>query len=126
RRKDLDFRGRIDVRQDPAQGTISFSDDGIGLTPEDAEKYLGTVGSGLTGMIKRSQPVPDSAGGSGDRGDLIGQFGVGLFSAFMLADRMIVESRHDDADSGILWEAGAGTEIDLSPSDRSTPGTTVT
>lgn len=126
RRKDLDFRGRIDVRQDPAQGTISFSDDGIGLTPEDAEKYLGTVGSGLTGMIKRSQPVPDSAGGSGDRGDLIGQFGVGLFSAFMLADRMIVESRHDDADSGILWEAGAGTEIALSPSDRSTPGTTVT
>lgn len=126
RRTELDFRGRIDVRQNPAEGTISFSDDGIGLTPEDAEKYLGTVGSGITGLIKRSQPVPDSAGGSGDRGDLIGQFGVGLFSAFMLADRLIVESRHDNAESGIRWEAGAGTEIELSPSERSTPGTTVT
>ncbi|WP_437226893.1 ATP-binding protein [Planctomicrobium sp. SH661] len=126
RRTNLEFRGRIDVRQNPEQGTISFSDDGIGLTPEDAELYLGTVGSGITGMIKRSDPVPDSAGAMGDRGDLIGQFGVGLLSAFMLADKLIVESRHENARTGVRWEAGAGTEIELSETDRIIPGTTVT
>jgi len=126
RRTDLEFRGRIDVRQNPSEGTLSFSDDGIGLTPEDAELYLGTVGAGITGMINRSESVPESAGAMGDRGDLIGQFGVGLFSAFMLADRLIVESRHENASTGICWEAGPGTEIELSTIDRVVPGTTVT
>ncbi|SFH69090.1 HSP90 family protein [Planctomicrobium piriforme] len=126
RRTDLDFRGRIDVVQNADEHTISFQDDGIGLTPEDAEDYLGTVGAGITGLIKRSGDVPDSAGGLGDRGDLIGQFGVGLFSAFMLADRIVVESRHDAADHGIRWEAGAGTEIELMELDRAAPGTVVT
>lgn len=126
RRTDLEFRGRIDVRQNEEAGTLSFSDDGIGLTPQDAEQYLGTVGAGLTGMIKRSETVPDSAGAQGDRGDLIGQFGVGLFSAFMLADRLIVESRHEQSETGIRWEAGAGTEIELSSIERADSGTTVT
>jgi len=126
RRTDLEFRGRIDIRQNPESGTISFSDDGIGLTVNDAETYLGTVGSGLTGLIKHADQVPDSAGALGDRGDLIGQFGVGLFSAFMLADRLIVESRHEQEATGVRWEAGPGTEIELSPIARELPGTTVT
>ncbi len=126
RRQDLDFRGRIDVSQNPENHTITFHDDGIGLTPKDAEDYLGTVGSGITGLIKRSAEVPDTAGGVGDRGDLIGQFGVGLFSAFMLADRLTVSSRHGSAESGVLWEAGAGTEISIAYIDRGEPGTSVT
>ncbi|WP_437192088.1 ATP-binding protein [Planctomicrobium sp. SH527] len=126
RRQDLDFRGRIDVEQDAERHTITFHDDGIGLTPEDAEDYLGTVGSGITGLIKRSGDVPETSGGIGDRGDLIGQFGVGLFSAFMLADRLTVSSRHSSAESGVLWEAGAGTEISIAYIDRGMPGTSVT
>jgi HSP90 family molecular chaperone len=64
------------------------------------------------------------AGGDGD--GLIGQFGIGLFSAFMIADRLAVESRKTGASAGIRWEAGAGTDIELSPCDRDGPGTTVT
>jgi len=126
RRTDLEFRGRIDVLQDPERLSIAFCDDGIGLTPEDAEEYLGTVGAGITGLIKRSDEVPDSAGALGDRGDLIGQFGVGLLSAFMLADRLVVESRHHDSPVGVCWEAGAGTEIELATTDREETGTRVT
>ncbi|WP_437186395.1 hypothetical protein SH668x_003546 [Planctomicrobium sp. SH668] len=126
RRSDLEFRGRIHVRQNAELGTLSFTDDGIGLTPEDAENYLGTVGAGITGMIKRSEPVPESAGGLGDRGDLIGQFGVGLFSAFMLADGLIVESRNEHAKTGVRWETGQGTEIYISEIPRETLGTTIT
>ncbi|MCA9079045.1 MAG: ATP-binding protein [Planctomycetaceae bacterium] len=125
RRRELSFQGRIDVRLDPEAGTMSFADDGIGLSAVEAEDYLGTLGIGITGLIKRGQPLPQGAVG-GDRSDLIGQFGVGLFSAFMLADRLTVESRREEDAEGIRWSAGAGTEIDLASCVRETPGTTVT
>ncbi len=126
RRNDLDFKGRIDVIQNGEARTLTFHDDGIGLTPEDAEDYLGTVGTGITGLIKRRGEIPGTTGLVGDRGDLIGQFGVGLFSAFMLADKITVSSRHELAKSGVLWEAGTGTEIQISETDRLEPGTSVT
>lgn len=125
RRSDLSFQGRIDVRQDDTAGTLSFHDDGVGLTPDEAENYLGTLGLGITGLIKRGEAMPHLSQG-GDQGDLIGQFGVGLFSAFMLADRLIVESKNEQSAEAIRWEAGPGTDIELSSSQRSTPGTTVT
>lgn len=167
RKRDLTFQGRIDIEQDPENHTLRFSDDGVGLSPEEAERYLGTLGLGITGLIKRGRPVysldevaaelsavadeksgseapaehadsaasgtPDAGapattaegvGGGGD--DLIGQFGVGLFSAFMLAERVTVESRKIDCEQAVHWEAGAGTDIILSSSDRSTSGTTIT
>lgn len=124
RRADLGFQGRIDVAANTDLGTLSFTDDGIGLSPEDAEQYLGTLGIGITGLIKRGEPLAGL--GVRDKGDLIGQFGVGLFSAFMLADRLVVESRRADLAEGVRWEAGPGTEITLSSCERPAPGTTVT
>lgn len=125
RRTDLSFQGRIDVRQKPEAGELTFSDDGVGLTVEDAEKYLGTVGLGVTGLLKRGE-LSQQNGSRGDHGDLIGQFGVGLFSAFMLAEKLIVESRNANASEAVRWEAGASTDISLSSSERSEPGTTMT
>lgn len=125
-RKDLSFQGRIDVRQDAERGTLSFTDDGVGLTHDEAEKYLGTLGTGMTGLIKRGEMPNETQPGGGDQGELIGQFGVGLFSAFMLADRLVVETRSDHDSEAVRWEAGAATEIRLSRCHRSVPGTTVT
>lgn len=122
RRTDLSFQGRIDVRQDADAGIISITDNGVGLTAEEAEQYLGTLGSGITGLIKRAEAESHAQ----PQGGLIGQFGVGLFSAFMLSDELIVESRRDMDTPGVLWVAGAGTEIQISELDRETPGTTVT
>jgi HSP90 family molecular chaperone len=137
RKRDLSFQGRIDIRQDAEKHTLRFSDDGVGLSPDEAERYLGTLGIGITGLIKRGRPVhsldevaaemtdvAERASGAGD--DLIGQFGVGLFSAFMLAERVTVESRKIDCDEAVHWEAGPGTDIVLSSSDRTAPGTTIT
>ncbi|WP_422928023.1 ATP-binding protein [Singulisphaera sp. PoT] len=123
RHKDLSYKGRIDIEQDPAGGTLKFHDDGIGLTADEAETYLSTLGIGITGLIKGRGSV--AVRPSGDAGSLIGQFGVGLFSAFMVADRLVVESRRSDASEGVRWEAGAGTDITLSSCERETPGTTV-
>jgi len=125
RQIDLSFLGRITIQQDPDSNTLSFTDDGIGLTADEAEKFLGTLGVGITGMIRRGRlDLPESA--RADGGSLIGQFGVGLFSAFMLADKIVVESRKCDGSSAVRWEAGVGTEVELSSSSREDFGTTVT
>jgi hypothetical protein len=123
RRRELTYQGRIDVEQDPAQAILRFHDDGIGLSPEEAEQYLSTLGVGLTGLLKKGQ---SATGPAGSADGLIGQFGIGLFSAFLLAERLVVESRRADVAEAVRWEAGAATDIELSSSPRSEPGTTVT
>ncbi|TWT93294.1 ATP-binding protein [Stieleria varia] len=125
RSRDLSFQGRIDIVQDAENGTITFTDDGIGLSAEEAESYLGTLGIGITGLLKGrgSEEARQSVSGSGD--ELIGQFGIGLFSAFMLADQLVVESRKSDDVEPVRWVAGAGTEIELSPCERDKNGTSV-
>lgn len=125
RQIDLTFLGRITIRQDAEAQTLSFTDDGIGLTADEAEKYLGTLGVGITGLIRRGR-INTAESARSDGGSLIGQFGVGLFSAFMLADKIIVESRKSDGSQAVRWEAGVGTEVELSSSSREELGTTVT
>jgi HSP90 family molecular chaperone len=125
RKKELSYRGRIDIEQDASAHTLRFHDDGIGLTVAEAEKYLSTLGVGVTGLLKKGQSAAVSPELAGDGEGLIGQFGIGLFSAFMLADRVVVESRRLDAPEGVRWEAGAGTEIVIGPCDRAEPGTSV-
>ena len=125
RSRDLSFRGRIDIQQNAADGTLTFSDDGIGLNADDAEQFLGTLGIGITGLLKGRGSDEQREAINGDGDHLIGQFGIGLFSAFMLADRLVVESRREDWEEGIRWEAGPGTSIQLSSSDRTEVGTSV-
>ncbi|MFN9721390.1 MAG: ATP-binding protein, partial [Planctomycetota bacterium] len=125
RSRDLNFRGRIDIRQDAEAGTLTFTDDGIGLNADEAEKYLGTLGIGITGLLKGRGTDGQRDDVTGDSDHLIGQFGIGLFSAFMLADRLVVESRREDFSEAIRWEAGPGTNIQLSSCERSEPGTSV-
>jgi len=122
RQRDLNFTGRIDIRQDAEAEVLQFHDDGIGLTPAEAEEYLGTLGLGMTGLVKK-RLVP---GGEEAVEGLIGQFGVGLFSAFLLTRRLVVDSLAAVGGEAVRWEAGADTQVQLGPSDRTTVGTTVT
>lgn len=130
RARDLTYQGRIDVTMDEAKRTIAFTDNGIGLSPAEAEEYLGTLGVGVTGLIKKGftaeQPDAETPASKKDGSTLIGQFGIGLFSGFMLADRIVVDSLRFEGEQAVRWEAGAGTNIELSESDRKEVGTTVT
>jgi molecular chaperone HtpG len=126
RNTDLEYQGKIDVQQDTSQRTLTFSDDGVGLNATDAETYLGTLGIGITGLLKGRGTDQQRSQIHGDSNGLIGQFGIGLFSAFLLADRLVVESRRTAEEDAIRWEAGPGTEILLSNSERTTTGTSVT
>lgn len=125
RQNELDYQGRIDIIQSPDDRTLTFIDDGVGLSFEDAEEYLGTLGIGITGLLKGGDTElgTEKTTNSGD--DLIGQFGIGMFSAFMLADRITVESRRSDCEKGVRWQTGAGTEITISEIEVANPGTRV-
>lgn len=127
RRATLDYHGRIDVEQDAAAGVLRFVDDGVGITADEAERYLSTLGIGITGLVRGRRAGTGAAAppAGGDDGNLIGMFGVGLFSAFMIADRVVIESRPADSDEAVRWEAGAGSEVVLSGIARDRPGTTV-
>lgn len=118
RASDLGFLGSIRIRLDAEACSLSFTDDGIGLSIAEAEAYLGTLGTGLSGLLKRER----TGGASG----IIGQFGIGLFSAFLLAETIVVESRKSADEPAVRWQAGAGTSILVGLGERATPGTTVT
>ncbi len=123
RREQLGFSGKIRFVQNLEEGLLSIEDDGIGLNAEEAEKYLGTLGVGITGLLRRESAVNRSENYSDG---LIGQFGIGLLSAFLLSDRIVVESlRYGEDAVPIRWEADSSTIIRLSQGTRTTPGTTV-
>lgn len=123
RKSDLEYSGRIDIVQLPEQGILEIHDDGIGLSAEEAEAYLGTLGIGITGLLKGTHPSAEDS--TARESGLIGQFGIGLFSAFMLADEIEVISRRAGQESAVRWRAGAGTDIQLASAQRDSVGTTV-
>ncbi|MDR1054033.1 MAG: ATP-binding protein [Planctomycetaceae bacterium] len=120
------WQGQIRFTQNRNAGTLTIEDNGIGLNPDEAEKYLSTLGVGITGMLRRSANVQGESQ-SFRSGELIGQFGIGLLSAFLLCDRIVVESlRLGDEQIPICWEADSSTVIKLSRGEKTTVGTKIT
>jgi molecular chaperone HtpG len=117
--RDLEIRIEADVKN----GTLSIRDNGIGMTREDAIANLGTIARSGTAEFFRSlsgDQQKDSA--------LIGQFGVGFYSAFIVADRVEVVSRKAGAaaDAGVRWESSAEGDFTVETVTRAERGTTVT
>jgi hypothetical protein len=117
RMAELDYTGSIRVRRDAGALTLVFEDDGVGLDEAEAERYLGTVGVSLTGAVKRT------AGGGGG---LIGQFGIGLLSAFLIARSIRVDSWRGPGSEPVVWIAGDGADIQIGRGERDRRGTAVT
>jgi len=112
----------IRIEADQAAGTLSISDNGIGMTRDEAIANLGTIARSGTAEFFRSL--------SGDQqkdSQLIGQFGVGFYSAFIVADRVEVLSRKAGlpAESGVHWESSADGEFTVETVTRPQRGTTV-
>lgn len=122
RSTELSFMGRIELQCSAENQTISVIDDGVGISVQDAEDYLGTLGRGLSGILKKNLKKTQGK----DRSEIIGQFGVGLFSGFLLADKIVVESRKSLGEDAVHWEAGSGTNISIGVGSREKTGTTVT
>ena len=112
---------RIDA--DPKAGTVTITDNGIGMTREEAVANLGTIARSGTAEFFRSLP-----GDEQKASQLIGQFGVGFYSAFIVAERVEVHTRRAGAppEAGVRWESRADGEFTVEDLTLAKRGTTVT
>jgi molecular chaperone HtpG len=110
----------IRVSHDKDARTVVFEDDGIGMTETEVVDHLGTIAkSGTREFLAQA--------GEGQGPKLIGQFGLGFYSAFMVADRVTVDTRSAMPDSRpVRWESGGKGTFDVSESDREARGTRIT
>ncbi|MCF7927796.1 MAG: molecular chaperone HtpG [Spirochaetales bacterium] len=120
--KNMNFEPRIDIEFDQEnQKTLTVKDNGIGMNEEDLAENLGTIArSGTKNFL--SQLTGDAKKDS----NLIGQFGVGFYSSFMVADKVDVISRKAGEDQAWLWTSDGQGEYEIIPVERESQGTTVT
>ncbi len=114
---------RITVTLDADAKTLTVSDNGIGMTEEELIRYLGNIAlSGALDFInKYENEQKEGEGGSG----IIGHFGLGFYSAFMVADTVEVISRSYQAESAVRWVCHAEGDYELFPADRGGRGTDI-
>ena len=110
----------IRVSFDKDNRTLTISDNGIGMTAEELEKNLGTIAHSGSQEFKT-----ENAESQGNDVDIIGQFGVGFYSAFMVASRVRVVSRAFGSDEASVWESDGLEGYTIEPAERATHGTDV-
>ncbi len=118
--KSLPFNPRIDLELDEEKKTLTISDTGIGMNEEDLTSNLGTIArSGTKNFL--SQLSGDAKKDS----NLIGQFGVGFYSVFMVADKVEVVSRKAGEEQAWRWVSDGKSGFDIEPAERAVAGTTL-
>lgn len=119
--KPADYKGRVDVIVDSEHKTITFQDNGIGMTAEEVEKYINQIAfSGATDFINKYK---DKANDD----QIIGHFGLGFYSVFMVADQVDIDTLSYKQDAtAIHWTCNGGTEYEMTDDDKKTVGTTIT
>ena len=113
----VDHNFRILIGRDKESRTLTVDDNGVGMTAEEMEKNLGTIAQSGTLAFKKEQKDPT---------ELIGQFGVGFYSAFMVADEIEVVSRAYGSDKANKWTSRGAEGYTIEPAEKETVGTTIT
>jgi molecular chaperone HtpG len=118
---DGDYEIRVEV--DKKANTITISDNGIGMTREEVIENLGTIAKSGTANFLESL-----TGDARKDSQLIGQFGVGFYSGFIVAQRVEVHTRKagEPADTGVLWESHGEAEFSIEAKSKKTRGTSIT
>jgi molecular chaperone HtpG len=118
--KTLPFTPRIDLELDEEKQTLTIADTGIGMNEDDLISHLGTIArSGTKNFLAQL------SGDAKKDSNLIGQFGVGFYSVFMVADRAEVISRKAGEEKAWRWVSDGKTGFEIEPAERSAAGTTV-
>src|SRR5712671_777604 len=103
---------KISIAPDKNDGTLVVADSGIGMDRQELIDNLGTIArSGTRAFVARLAEAKDGAG-------LIGQFGVGFYSAFMVADRIMVSSRRAGSDEVWTWSSSGGSGFEIAPASE--------
>ena len=112
---------KVQITVNPKEKTIRFEDNGLGMTEEEVDEYINQIAfSGAQDFLNKYK---DKA----NEDQIIGHFGLGFYSAFMVADRVtIVTLSYKEGAKPVFWESDGGTEFNMTDGNRETNGTTIT
>ena len=113
----------IAIEVDREQRTLTVRDNGIGMTRDEVVGLIGTLAKSGTGEFLRKLKESQEAAASQD---LIGQFGIGFYSSFMVADKVTLVTRHARSNEGVRWESSGESSYTIGPVDDAPQGTAVT
>ncbi len=116
-----DLEYKIDILVSSKNKTIQFIDNGLGMTAEEVDKYINQIA--FSGAREFLDKFKDKGGSD----QIIGHFGLGFYSAFMVADRVTIDTKSWEKDSApVLWSCDGGTDYNMTDGSRKETGTTIT
>ena len=115
------FNAKVGVVVSPEDKTITFTDNGLGMTADEVEEYINQIAfSGATDFIEKYKDKSNAD-------QIIGHFGLGFYSAFMVADEVHIDTLSYKQDAKpVHWECDGGTEFSMEEGDKTEVGTTIT
>ena len=115
------YKPEVHIIFDSEKKTLTISDNGIGMTEDEVEKYINQIAfSGATDFLTKFKD-------KGDQDQIIGHFGLGFYSAFMVADLVTIDSlSYQDGAKAVHWECDGGTDFSMKDGERDHFGTTIT
>ena len=116
-----DFKAKIQIIVNPEEKTIKFIDNGLGMTADEVEEYINRIAfSGATDFIEKYKDKSNDD-------QIIGHFGLGFYSAFMVADEVTIDSlSYKEGAAAVHWSCDGGTEFDMTDGSRTEIGTEIT
>ena len=116
-----DYKAKIQVLVNPEEKTLKFIDNGLGMTAEEVEEYITQIAfSGATEFLEKYKDKTTED-------EMIGHFGLGFYSAFMVADEVHIDTlSYKDGAKAVHWTSDGGTEYDMEEGDREEIGTEIT
>ncbi|MBR6771319.1 MAG: molecular chaperone HtpG [Lachnospiraceae bacterium] len=117
----LDYKGKIQVVVNPEEKTLKFIDNGIGMTANEVEEYINQIAfSGATDFFEKYKDKTNED-------QIIGHFGLGFYSAFMVADKVHIDTlSYTEGAEAVHWECEGGTEFMMDTGSRTEVGTEIT
>ena len=116
-----DYKAKIQVIVNPEEKTLTFIDNGLGMTADEVEEYINQIAfSGATDFIEKYKDKSNDD-------QIIGHFGLGFYSAFMVADEVTIDTlSYKEGATAVHWSCDGGTEFDMKDGDKTTVGTEIT
>lgn len=116
-----DYKAKMEVIVSPEDKTLTFIDNGLGMTAEEVDEYINQIAfSGATDFLEKYKDKADSD-------QIIGHFGLGFYSAFMVADQVTIDTlSYKDGATAVHWSCDGGTEYEMEDGDWDQVGTKIT
>ena len=116
-----DYKAKIQITVNPEEKTLRFADNGLGMTAEEVEEYITQIAfSGATEFLEKYKDKTTED-------DMIGHFGLGFYSAFMVADEVHIDTlSYKNGAAAVHWVSDGGTEYEMDEGNKDTVGTEIT